>query len=79
MFGVCVVTTQVLGLVECAPDPEIRLRHHVKQEFSEGCSASNVVAHAPPGRGAAHKCARRHGKLKAVWYYFVPAGKWLHN
>eukprot|EP00961_Rhodomonas_salina_P138420 1861846-Rhodomonas_salina.1 len=54
----------VLGLVECAPDREILLSHHVKEEVSEGCSTSNVVAHDPPGRGAApaHKCARSHGK-----------------
>eukprot|EP00961_Rhodomonas_salina_P029348 395887-Rhodomonas_salina.1 len=65
-FWVWLVRTHVLGIVEGDPNRQIWLGHSLKEEFSEGCSTSNVVAHAPQGRCACPKCARRHGKTSGT-------------
>eukprot|EP00961_Rhodomonas_salina_P268668 3630943-Rhodomonas_salina.1 len=65
-FGVCLVTTHVLGLVEGEQYQQIWLRHALTEEFYERCSTSNVVAHAPQGRGTFPNVRDAMENLKAL-------------
>eukprot|EP00961_Rhodomonas_salina_P044092 591967-Rhodomonas_salina.1 len=58
----------VLGLVECGPDPEIRLRHHVKQDFLKVVAPQMWWCMLHRGGVPCTKVFGAMEKLKAVWY-----------